>query len=216
MHGDVGDGPIRDGGPADHHHGVEVDAGQVAHEACSRWHRNDHELGEAPSCHRPGHQSVGRHRLVVCFLHGGKLAQHAFPDKGSDADEALVVVHIDLFGPFRVAAKDDSLYFLLLKDRKTRFVWVRPVTKNSNVLQEFEKWLLVAERQTKKSVLMLHSDRGGEFFEKHFIDFVNSKGNVHNLTCPYTPQQNGMAEREMRMVVGSLKIMLLHMGVQHH
>ncbi|CAI7865424.1 unnamed protein product, partial [Closterium sp. NIES-54] len=64
-----------------------------------------------------------------------------------------------------------------------------------------------------KSVLMLRSDRGGEFLGKEFTDFVNGKGIVHGLTCPYTPQQNGMAEREMRTAV---RTMLLHMGVQHH
>ncbi|CAI5969134.1 unnamed protein product [Closterium sp. NIES-64] len=151
---------------------------------------------------------------VLCV--GGKLARHTFPDQGSDADDVLAVVHIDLCRPFRMAAKDGSLYFLLLKDHKTRYVWVKPITKKSDALPVFVQWLAVAERQTKKSVLMLRSDRGGEFLEKHFIDFVNDKGIVHDLTCPYTPQQNGMAEREMRTVVGSVRTMLLHMGVQHH
>ncbi|CAI5484510.1 unnamed protein product [Closterium sp. Yama58-4] len=146
----------------------------------------------------------------------GKLARHTFPDQGSDAADLLAVVHIDLCGPFRVAAKDGSLYFLLLKDRKTRFVWVRPVAKKSDVLLEFQKWLVLVERQTKKSVLMLRSDRGGEFLGKQFTDFVDGKGIVHDLTCPYTPQQNGMAEREMRTVVESVRTMLLHMGMQHH
>ncbi|CAI7790278.1 unnamed protein product [Closterium sp. NIES-54] len=63
---------------------------------------------------------------------------------------------------------------------------------------------------------MLRSDRGGEFLGKEFTDFVDGKGIVHDLTCPYTPQQNGMAEREMRMAVESVRTMLLHMGVQHH
>ncbi|CAI7854921.1 unnamed protein product [Closterium sp. NIES-54] len=147
---------------------------------------------------------------------GRKLARHTFPAKGSDVKEALAVVHIDLCGPFRVAAKDGSLYFLLLKDRHTRFVWVMPVAKKSDVLREFQKWLVLVERQTKKSVLMLHSDRGGEFLGKEFTDFVDSKGIIHDLTCPYTPQQNGMAEREMRTTVESVRTMLLHMGVQHH
>ncbi|CAI7909875.1 unnamed protein product [Closterium sp. NIES-54] len=147
---------------------------------------------------------------------GGKLARHTFPDKGSDAEEALAVVHIDMCGPFRVAAKDGSLYFLLLKDHHTRFVWVMPVAKKSDVLLEFQKWLVLVERQAKKSVLMLRSDRGGEFLGKEFTDFVDGKGIVHDLTCPYTPQQNGMAEREMRTLVESVRTMLLHMGVQHH
>ncbi|CAI7742454.1 unnamed protein product, partial [Closterium sp. NIES-53] len=100
----------------------------------------------------------------------GKLARHTFPDKGSDAEEALVVVHIDVCGPF----------------------WA------------------------KKSVLMLRSDQGGEFLGKEFTDFVDGKGIVHGLTCCYTPHQDGMAEREMRMAVESVRTMLLHMGMQHH
>ncbi|CAI7854708.1 unnamed protein product [Closterium sp. NIES-53] len=122
---------------------------------------------------------------------GGKLARHTFPDQGSDANDVLAVVHVNLCDPFRVAAKDGSLYFLLLKDRKTRYVWVRPVTKSSDALQESVQWLA-------------------------FNDFMNGKGIVYDLTCPYTPQQNGMAEREMRTVVESVRTMLLHMGVQHH
>ncbi|CAI7792844.1 unnamed protein product [Closterium sp. NIES-53] len=147
---------------------------------------------------------------------GGKLARHTFPDKGSDAKDALTVVHIDLCGPFRVAAKDGSLYFLLLKDRKTRYERVKPVAKKSDVLWVFEKWLLVVERQMKKTVPMLRSDHGGEFLRKEFTDFVDGKGIVHNLICPYTPQQNGMAELEMHTVVEAMLTMLLHMGVQHH
>ncbi|CAI7870051.1 unnamed protein product [Closterium sp. NIES-54] len=119
---------------------------------------------------------------------GGKLARHTFLDKGSDAKEALAVVHIDLCGPFRVVAKDGSLYFLLMKDRHTRFVWVMPVAKKNDVLWEFQKWLVLVEQQKKKSVLMLHSDRGGEFLGKEFTDFVDGKGIVHDLTRPYTPQ----------------------------
>ncbi|CAI7786351.1 unnamed protein product [Closterium sp. NIES-53] len=147
---------------------------------------------------------------------GGKLVRHTFPDQGSNTDGVQADVHIDLCGPFRVAAKDSSLYFLMLKDRKTRYVWVRPVFKKSDALQEFVQWLAVAERQTKKSVLRLRSDRGGEFLGKKFTAFVDGKEIVHDLTCPYTPQQNDMAEREIRTMVESVQSMLLHMGVQHH
>ncbi|CAI7773455.1 unnamed protein product [Closterium sp. NIES-54] len=91
-----------------------------------------------------------------------------------------------------------------------------PVAKKSDVLREFQKWLVLVERQAKKLVLMLRSDRGGEFLKKEFTDFVDGKGIVQDLTCPYTSQQNGMAEREMRTTVESVRTMLLHMGVQHH
>ncbi|CAI7826823.1 unnamed protein product [Closterium sp. NIES-53] len=65
--------------------------------------------------------SAGTDAPCVSYV-GGKLARHTFPDKGSNTDDALAVVHIDLCGPFWVAAKDGSLYFLVLKDSKTRHV----------------------------------------------------------------------------------------------
>ncbi|CAI7797670.1 unnamed protein product [Closterium sp. NIES-53] len=95
-------------------------------------------------------------------------------------------------------------------------MWVMSVAKKSDVLREFHKWLVLVERQAKKSVLMLCSDQGGEFLGKEFTDFIGGKGIVHDLTCPYTPQQNGMAEREMRTAIESVRTMLLHIGVRHH
>ncbi|CAI7795237.1 unnamed protein product [Closterium sp. NIES-54] len=95
-----------------------------------------------------------------------------------------------------------------------------PVAKKSDVLREFQKWLVLVDRHAKKSMLMLCSDRGGEFLGKEFTDFVGDKGIVHDLTCPYNPQQNNMAEREMRTAVESCGGKLapkacwgLHLGV---
>ncbi|CAI7735429.1 unnamed protein product [Closterium sp. NIES-54] len=122
---------------------------------------------------------------------GGKLAQHTFPDKGFDADDGLAIVHIDPCGPFWVAAKDRSLYFLPLKDRKTRYVWVRPVAKNSDMLPAFEKGLVVVERQLKKSVLMLCSDRVGEFLKRPFTDFVDGDEPLEVVSTMAGPEERG-------------------------
>ncbi|CAI7740354.1 unnamed protein product [Closterium sp. NIES-53] len=123
---------------------------------------------------------------------GGKLAWHTFPDQGLDVENALEVVHMDLYESFRVAAKDG---------RKTHYVWVRPIKKKNEALVVFEKWRKLVERQTSKMVKMLHSDRGGKFLGRAFTELVEDKGILHNLTCPYTPQKSGMAERETRTVV---------------
>ncbi|CAI7855167.1 unnamed protein product [Closterium sp. NIES-54] len=115
----------------------------------------------------------------------GKLARHTFHDKGAEAENAL----------------DGSLCFLLLKVRKTRYVWVRPIAKKSDVLVVFEKWLKEVERLMSKTVKKLRSGRRGDFLGRTFTNLVEDKGILHNLTCPYTPQHNWMAEWEMRTVV---------------
>ncbi|CAI7882606.1 unnamed protein product [Closterium sp. NIES-53] len=132
---------------------------------------------------------------VLCV--GGKLTRHTFPAKGLDAEEALAVVRIDFCRPFWVAAKDGSLYFLLLKDRHTRFVWVMPVTKKSDVLQEFQKLGRGVPREG------IHRLR-------------RRQGHRPRPDVPLHSATNGMAKREMRTAVESVRTMLLHMGVQHH
>ncbi|CAI7790725.1 unnamed protein product [Closterium sp. NIES-53] len=123
----------------------------------------------------------------------GKLARHTFHDKGAEAENAL----------------DGSLCFLLLKVRKTRYVWVRPIAKKSDVLVVFEKWLKEVERLMSKTVKKLRSGRRGDFLGRTFTNLVEDKGILHNLTCPYTPQHNWMAEWEMRTVVKAVCTMLL-------
>ncbi|CAI7823621.1 unnamed protein product [Closterium sp. NIES-53] len=63
---------------------------------------------------------------------------------------------------------------------------------------------------------MLRSDREEDFLGKEFTAFVDGEGIVHDLTCTYKPQQNDIAEQEMRMAVEAVRTMLLHMGVQHN
>ncbi|CAI7856837.1 unnamed protein product [Closterium sp. NIES-53] len=89
---------------------------------------------------------------------GGKITRHTFPSVGEEEDELLGVVHADLCGPFREAAKDGSRYFL--------------------------KWLPMAERQCKTTVQALRTDRGGEFLGHDFTLFLDGKGIIHDLTCP--------------------------------
>ncbi|CAI7882235.1 unnamed protein product [Closterium sp. NIES-53] len=53
----------------------------------------------------------------------------------------------------------------------------------------------MVERQAMRLVKVLRSDRGGEFLGAEFTKFLKKNGIRHQLTCPGTPQQNGIAER---------------------
>ncbi len=48
---------------------------------------------------------------------------------------------------------------------------------------------------------------------RNFTKFCTSKGIVHQLTNPYTPEQNGTAERLNRTLIESAKSMLFHAGL---
>ena len=54
------------------------------------------------------------------------------------------------------------------------------------------------ETYTGKKVKSLHFDNGGEHVSKPFQDFCDLKGIKRELTAPYNPPQNGIAERMNR------------------
>lgn len=48
-------------------------------------------------------------------------------------------------------------------------------------------------------ILHLRSNEGGEF--KALTSFLQTHGIEHRVSCPYTSQQNGIAERKYRQIV---------------
>ena len=51
------------------------------------------------------------------------------------------------------------------------------------------------ERSTGRQVKTLRSDNGVEYNSGEFTSYLAKEGIKHELTTPYTPQQNGITER---------------------
>ena len=56
----------------------------------------------------------------------------------------------------------------------------------------------------------LHSDNGGEYTSKAFKQFCEQHGIERQFLTPYTPQQNGVAERKNWTLFESARCMLQH------
>lgn len=51
------------------------------------------------------------------------------------------------------------------------------------------------------SVKFFRTDNGCEFFNTPMSELLQSLGIVHQSSCAYTPQQNGIAERRHRHIL---------------
>nr|GFC29516.1 retrovirus-related Pol polyprotein from transposon TNT 1-94 [Tanacetum cinerariifolium] len=69
------------------------------------------------------------------------------------------------------------------------------------------------EKQSGKALKTLSTDRGGEFTSKDFDAFCDAHGIKRQLTAPYTPEQNGVAERKNRTVIEMARSMLKMKGM---
>ncbi|CAI7826420.1 unnamed protein product, partial [Closterium sp. NIES-53] len=64
-------------------------------------------------------------------------------------------------------------------------------------------------------VLRLHSDRGGEFSFDLLRDFCRGEGILLSFTHPASPQQNGIAERRIGLVMEVAHTSMIHVAAPH-
>jgi len=58
--------------------------------------------------------------------------------------------------------------------------------------------------------MTLHTDNGGEFTSREFETYLKLKGIKHEITVPYTPHQNGVAERLNRTLQETALSQIVH------
>ncbi|CAI7840982.1 unnamed protein product, partial [Closterium sp. NIES-54] len=64
-------------------------------------------------------------------------------------------------------------------------------------------------------VMCLHSNRGGEFFSNLLREFCRREGILQTFTLPDSPQQNGIAERRIGLVMEVARTSMIHAATPH-
>ena len=100
-------------------------------------------------------------------------------------------VHSDVCGPMPTNSLGGKKYFVTFVDDYSRMCKVYFLRSKSEVFEKFKKYKLSASNEHGVSIATLRSDNGSEYLSIHLI----SKGIHHKLSAPYTPAQNGVAER---------------------
>ena len=98
-------------------------------------------------------------------------------------------------------------YFVLFKDDFSRYRQVYFMKEKSEVSSKLEEMLAEA-RTSGNTVKELLSDNGLEFDNEKVRKILWQDGVKQRLITPYTPQQNGCAERDNRTLVEASRAML--------
>ncbi|CAI7906284.1 unnamed protein product, partial [Closterium sp. NIES-53] len=112
-------------------------------------------------------------------------------------------------------------YFLLVVDDYTRYTTDFPLRSKGEVPDVLIPWIHVARLQLRERfrqdlpVLRLHFDRGGEFSSDLLWDFCRGEGILQSFTLPASPQQNGIAERRIGLVMEVARTSMIHAAAPH-
>ena len=97
--------------------------------------------------------------------------------------------------------------FIVDFSRKTWIYFLRS-KRSEEVFLRFQEFKALVENQTGKKIKVLRSDNGGEYTSHVFDEYCRQEGIKRQLIVPYTPQQNGVAERKNCSIVGAARAML--------
>ncbi|CAI7810231.1 unnamed protein product [Closterium sp. NIES-54] len=133
----------------------------------------------------------------------------------------LQTLHLDVWGPTRVRGQGHERYFLLVVDDYTRYTTVFPLQHKGDVPDVLIPWIRATRLQLRERfqsdfpVLRLHSDRGGEFSSDLLAAFCAEHGIRQTFTLPASPQQNGVAERHIGLVMEVARTSMIHAAAPH-
>ena len=133
----------------------------------------------------------------VCFR--AKQTREVFPDSINKSVDCFSLIHVDVWGPYRVPSSCGAVYFLTIVDDFSRSVWTYLMLEKSEVKTILKNFLAYTEKQFGKAVKMVRSDNGTEFM--CLSSYFREKGIIHQTSCVGTPQQNGRVERKHRHIL---------------
>ncbi|CAA0834855.1 Unknown protein, partial [Striga hermonthica] len=122
-----------------------------------------------------------------------------FPTVVHNTEKPLEFIHTDLWGPAPIKSTSGACYYVAFVDDYTKFTWLYFLKQKSETYKAFVHFQNVVENQLNLKIKTIQSDGGTEF--KPLSSLFSEKGIHHRISCPYTPQQNGLVERKHRQVI---------------
>ena len=109
------------------------------------------------------------------------------------------LIHVDLWGPYRIPSSCGAVYLLTIVDDSSRAVWIHLLLEKSEVKRVLPNFVSLTHRQFGSMVKTIRSDNGTEFM--CLTKYFEEKGIVHRTSCVGTPQQNGRVQRKDRHIL---------------
>ncbi|KAI0520436.1 hypothetical protein KFK09_007911 [Dendrobium nobile] len=138
----------------------------------------------------------------------GKSHKLKFNNSKSKTSKPFELIHSDVWGPIPQSEFTNFRYYIVFIDDFTRFNWIYFMNSKNQTINCFQNFLKLIQNQFASTPNYFRSDGGGEFTSTDFRTLLHSHGIIHQMSCPYTPEQNGLAERKHRHLLDLTRTLL--------
>ncbi len=148
-------------------------------------------------------------KCKTCMLN--KITKSSFSSV-KRTSKLLDLIHSDLGDFHSTPSIGGKKYYVTFIDDYSRYCQVYLLSSKDETLEKFRVYKTRSELQCETLIKTLRSDRGDEYYDPKFFQ---ETGIVHETTAPYTPQQNGVAERKNRTLEEMVNSMLSNSGLSN-
>ena len=121
--------------------------------------------------------------------------------------DLLNLIHTDLGDLKQTITRGGKKYYVTFIDDCSRYSKVYLIRNKDEAFDMFLLYKAEVENQLNRKIKRVRSDRGGEY--TLFNEYCEKEGIIHEVTPPYSPQSNGVAERKNRTLKEMMNSMLV-------
>ena len=155
----------------------------------------------------PAFDMQNNEKCKTCML--TKITRQPFKDVVRES-KVLDLIHSDLCDFHATPSLGNKKYVVTFIDDASRYCYIYLLHSKDEALDKFKIYKQQVELHKNELIKVLRTDRGGEYYDPVYFE---STGIIHQTTAPYTPQQNGVAERKNRTLKEMVNSMLSYSGL---
>jgi hypothetical protein len=123
------------------------------------------------------------------------------------------LIYFDMWGPFLVAIKERSRYYIFFIDDHTCYYLVYLMEYRFEFFKIYIAFQALVKTQYFAIIKCFRCDFSGEYISNKFYELLVLDGTIHQTSCIDTPEQNGVTETKYRHIVKTARSLLLSASV---
>ena len=116
-------------------------------------------------------------------------------------------LHFDLGDLKQTMTRGGKKFYVTFIDDYYRFTKVYLLRNKDEAFDMFLSYKAEVDNQLDRKIKRIRSDRGGEYIPLN--DYCEKKEIIHEVTSPYSPELNGVAERKNRTLKEMMNYLLV-------
>ena len=137
-----------------------------------------------------------------------------FPkDSQTEYKEIGDMTYTDVWGPARTTGIHSELYYISFTDGHSEHSVIMFMKQKSEADEKMKQYREFIKTQHGKRCKAFRFDGGGEYISERLKNQFKDEGIRIQMTAPYSPSQNGVAERLNRTLLERTRAMLIEHSI---